>query len=104
MAMSKTAVHPKKTLSNLMASEDKSDWQYVEIPADDPLGKPHADIFLNHFHFKAGTKHFVPPEIATELKERMKIYAKETLRILMPNQDKLARRMIRDYTDEETIG
>jgi hypothetical protein len=60
---------------------DKSDWEYVEIPATTALGFRYDDFSIGHTKFESGKKHFVPPIIAAGLKERMRAYEYDILRI-----------------------
>lgn len=80
-AFTKPKSGPSVTIDDLLRSEDKKDWEYVDIPKVNALNWPYDDIWLNHHKFEAGKKHFVPKEIADSIKERMKAYEYEVLRI-----------------------
>jgi len=71
----------------LMASEDKSDFEWVSIPAKDDRGFEHPDMRLNRLVFEAGKKHFVHPIIAETLKKRLEIFRNTVLRSLLSNRD-----------------
>lgn len=105
MAIAKNAVHPEKTLSALMTAKDKSDWEWVEIPAVDRLGYAQTDFSINNFIFEAGKKHFVPPQVAEQLRERVQRFEEETLRLLMPNQNARVKAALRrlGHTDMDNL-
>lgn len=71
----------------LMASEDKSNFEWVSIPAKDDRGFEHPDMKLNRLTFEAGKKHFVHPLIAETLKKRLDIFRQTVLRSLLSNRD-----------------
>ena len=74
-------------LHELMSAEDKSDFEYVSIPAKDDRGFEHPDICFNHLRFEAGQKHFVHPVIAAQIKNRMDVFRQTVLRSLLSNRD-----------------
>ena len=70
-----------------MASEDKLDWEYVNIPEKDDRGFTHPDIRLNRLVFESGKKHYVHPVIAEALRERLDVFRQSVLRSLLSNRD-----------------
>lgn len=91
VAKAAPAAEPKD-LHGLLSYPDKSNFEYVKIPAQDTRGFAYPDIWLNHFQFKAGEKHFVHPVIAGELKDRMNAYDESVLRSLLSTQDRSVQR------------
>lgn len=65
----------------------KETWEYFSIPTETPLGEPHDNFSINHRTFKAGQTYLVPKEVADYLKERLRVYTKESVRRLQPNRD-----------------
>ena len=63
----------------------KETWQYVTIPEEDPLGKPFPTIYLNKEAFERGQSYNLPPQIATYVKDRIKIFNKSCVRLLQPD-------------------
>lgn len=73
---------------------DKSNWEYVSIPAENALGYPHDTISVNRHEFKAGQTYLIPPEVALDVKDRLKVYARATIRTLQPRRDYAAERQV----------
>jgi hypothetical protein len=63
---------------------DQKDWQYVSIPAENNLGYAHDAMVENHRKFEPGKTYLVPALVAETLNERLKVYAKQCIRILQP--------------------
>jgi hypothetical protein len=63
----------------------KESWQYVTIPEEDPLGKHFPTIFLNKEAFHAGETYNLPAQIATFVKDRIKIFNRSCVRLLQPD-------------------
>lgn len=80
-------VKKSATVYELMASEDKSNFEYVNIPAKDDRGFEHPDVRLNRLVFEAGKKHFVHPVVAEAIKERLDVFRQSVLRSLLSNRD-----------------
>lgn len=66
---------------------DKKNWVYISIPVENPLGEPHASISNNNHSFEAGKTYLVPPLVAQDVHERIKLYGRECVRRLQPNRD-----------------
>lgn len=77
----------RANIYELMASEDKSNFEWVNIPAKDDRGFEHPDLKLNRLTFEAGKKHFVHPTIAATLRERLDLFRQSVLRSLLSNRD-----------------
>jgi hypothetical protein len=75
------------TLNDLMSLEDKSNFEYVSVPAKDDRGFEHPDICLNAYRFEAGKKHFVHPTVAAAIKNRLDTFRQTVLRSLLSNRD-----------------
>lgn len=69
---------------------DKETWEYISIPEENALGYKHESIGLNEHKFDAGKTYLVPPEVATYVRERLKVYARSVVRTLQPNRDTVA--------------
>jgi hypothetical protein len=71
----------------------KETWQHVTIPEDDPLGKPFPTIHLNKEAFKPGETYNLPVQIASFVKERIKVFNRSCVRLLQPDmaQDGIVR-------------
>jgi hypothetical protein len=67
--------------------EDKSKWEYVEIPETDLFDSPFGSIQVNFEPYGPG-KHFVNPELAGEIRRLLKQRHNGDVRILRPTQDK----------------
>ena len=67
--------------------KDRSNWEYVEVPARDILDYEYPTLAINRDRFEAGKKYFVPPIIAEELRRIMKVNDIQTRRILSPKID-----------------
>ena len=81
--------------------KDKSDWQYVEVPAKDVLDFEYPSLAINRDRFYAGKKYFVPPIIAEELRRIMKVNDRQTRRILSPKPDAKA---LQDLKENSAIS
>lgn len=68
---------------------DKSNWEYVNIPALDLYDQPHPGVGINFKHYGPG-KHLVSPEIAGEISERMRVFDRYQLRLMRPTADRKA--------------
>jgi hypothetical protein len=75
------------TVYELQAQEDKSEFEWVSIPAKDDRGFEHPDMRLNRLVFEAGKKHFMHPVVADTIKKRLEIFRQTVLRSLLSNRD-----------------
>lgn len=66
---------------------DKSLWEYVEVPEVDLFDKPFGGIQINFIDYGPG-KHFVNAELAGEIRRLLKQRQAGDIRILRPTQDK----------------
>lgn len=94
MAEVKAAKTVPNTTEALFRMEDKSDFEYVSIPAKDARGYIFPDIRLNRLVFEAGKKHFVHPILAEQIRDRMKAFEKSVLRSLVSTQDEVSLRQV----------
>jgi len=94
---------PKKTEREqiLAANEDRSNWEWVEIPETDMFAQRHCGVSINFEFFRPETneegeytgkpgRYFVNPEKAKEIRRLLANKMKGDIRILQPNQDKVA--------------
>lgn len=65
----------------------KEDFVYVTIPEKDVLDWPYPTIQLNRQKFEPGNTYKCPVEVGEEVERRMKMYNKETVRLLQPKAD-----------------
>jgi hypothetical protein len=76
-------------------NEDKSLWQWVEVPDYDLFGEPHTGVSVNFETFGPG-KYFVSPELAGEIQRLLFNRLKGDMRVMQPNKDvKMAQIMAR---------
>jgi hypothetical protein len=73
-------------------TKDQSKFVYVEIPARDMYDYEYPTIRINTVSYEAGKKHFVPPEIADELKRIMARFDLDNRRLLLPTPNKDVRK------------
>jgi hypothetical protein len=66
---------------------DKSLWEYVDVPETDLFDQPFGTIQINFIDYGPG-KHFVNPELAGEIRRLLKQRQVGDLRVLRPTQDK----------------
>lgn len=62
-------------------------WEFVTLPDEDPLGKGFPTISLNKDTFEPGKKYLVPPQVASYINERIKVFNRSCVRLLQPNAD-----------------
>lgn len=65
--------------------KDKKDWEYVTIPEKDLFDNKNPGFDINTYHFDAGT-HFVPPDLASEIKRIVQVAMDADIRILQPKK------------------
>lgn len=65
----------------------KDNWEYISIPEEDAIGRKHATVSNNNRNFEAGKTYLVPPAVAVDVRERLKIFNRECVRILQPKRD-----------------
>jgi hypothetical protein len=63
----------------------KETWQYVTLPEEDPLGKPFPTIRLNKTEFAKGQTYQVPPQVATYVNDRVKVFNRSCVRLFQPD-------------------
>lgn len=79
---------PKKpTTIDEFYSTDQSNWEWITVPAKDPLGKPAPKFTLNRREFEPGQRYLVPPEIANELRDRIEVFQASIGRLLQDTID-----------------
>lgn len=66
---------------------DKSDWQYVEVPEADMFDKPHQGAEINGLRFSRGNTYFMPPLYASELKRILTTMDRADRRIMQSTPD-----------------
>jgi hypothetical protein len=102
------AKHSAKTVWD----SPKDRWEYITIPEENPLGEKHASIANNNHVFEAGKTYLVPPEIAEDVKDRLRVYQRACVRVLQPTRDYKAERQVAigstnpggNAVDPSTIG
>lgn len=72
---------------------DKSLWEFVEVPEVDLFDKPFGTIQVNFIDYGPG-KHFVNPELASEIRRLLKQRQAGDIRVLRPTQDKKMQEMM----------
>lgn len=77
----------------LKANDDKSLWEWVEIPDHDLFGEPHTGVSVNFDTFLPG-KYFVSPEMAAEVKRLLENRQRGDIRVLQPRQDVVMARIM----------
>lgn len=87
-----TKQEAQKTEAKVSPRADKRDWRYVTVPSVDIFADPHPAIRINQDTFGPG-KHFVPPDIATELERIIEAKRTSDLRIVQPQRDLKLERM-----------
>lgn len=92
MAEKKPTETKLTTIAELYTTPQET-WQYVAIPTEDPLGKPFPSIYLNKEKYDAGQTYHMPPQIASFVNERIKIFNRSCVRLLQPDmaQDGIVR-------------
>jgi hypothetical protein len=84
MSLAKTA----KDVAAVDAWEtDQTNWEFVTIPDEDPLGKEFPIVSINKHVFEAGETYKVPPPIAAYVRDRVKVFNRSCVRLLQPNRD-----------------
>ena len=78
-----------------VSEDNKADWEYVTIPETDLYDEPHPSIWNNRREFAPGTHH-LSPEMAADLKDRLKVFAASQRRILRGTPDRLTLKQIAD--------
>ena len=66
--------------------DDEANWEYVEVPETDLFDKPYGYIGINTETYGPG-KHFVDPDIASELKRIMRARHLSDQRVYRPTKD-----------------
>ena len=74
-------------------STDKSKFEWIEIPARDMYDHAYPTIRINAENFESGKRHFVPPEVAGELRRIMDRFEVDSRRLLLPTPNKSAQRV-----------
>lgn len=65
---------------------DQADWQYVTIPIENNLGFPHDALSENHHKFEPGKTYFIPKLVAESVNERLRVYAKQCIKLIQPQR------------------
>jgi hypothetical protein len=74
-------------------NDDKTYWEWVEIPDTDLFGELHTGVSINFQHFDPG-KYFVSPEMASEVKKLLANRMRGDMRVLQPRQDVIMARIM----------
>lgn len=99
---SKTAVRKSRSTgeeSTVSAADiiklnaDKNNWEWVEIPDTDLFGEAHTGVSVNFNTFGPG-KHFVSPEMASEVRRLLANRLRGDMRVLQPRQDVVMARIM----------
>jgi hypothetical protein len=72
-------------------AESGEEFEYVTIPELDLFDYPHPGVGINREHYGPGT-HKLPKDIAAEVKDRLRVYEAQNIRILQPRKDMRALR------------
>jgi len=67
-------------------NEDKSLWEWVEVPDTDLFGESYGFVSVNFDQFGPG-RYFVSPEMAFEIKRLVRNRLRGDMRVLQPNKD-----------------
>lgn len=83
-----TATKAVKEADKAMTVEQEvePDFEYVTIPERDMFDLPHPGISHNRDHFGPGT-HKLPKDIAFDVKDRLRVFEAQNIRILQPRKD-----------------
>jgi virulence-associated protein VagC len=90
----------KEAEKALPVEEQEPDFEYVTIPERDMFDLPHPGIGNNREHFGPGT-HKLPKDVAFDVKERLRIFEAQNIRILQPRKDA---RALHDLAKEKGLG
>jgi len=82
----------------------KDTWEYITIPAENAIGETHAPVTNNRHKFEAGNTYLVPPAVAEDVRDRLKVYAKASVRVLQPKRDYDAERKVSTYGSSGSIA
>lgn len=72
--------------ANRLFNEDTNNWLTVEIPEEDIFGAKHEGVNINLEHYAPG-KHFLPPDLANEIRRIIAGKMKADIRVLQPKVD-----------------
>jgi len=61
--------------------------QYVEIPERDSLDFPFPTVRINHMEFLPGQTYELEEPLASTIKERVRVWLRQTLRLMQPAKD-----------------
>lgn len=67
-----------------------SEYVYVSIPEKDIYDSEHPGVRLNRVKFEAGKTYKVPVEIGAEVEMRLKMFERESVRLMRPKVDSRA--------------
>ena len=96
---------PTNTLTErdkiLLADKDKSNWEWVEIPARDLFDEVHCGVSINFDYFGPEKddnnnytgnpgRYFVAPSVAVTIRKLLQNKVRQDMRILQPTKDKVA--------------
>jgi hypothetical protein len=74
-------------------NNDKSKWEWVDIPNVDLFGEPHTGVSVNFNTFLPG-RYFVSPEMAAEVRRLLENRQRGDIRVLQPRQDVIMARIM----------
>src|SRR5271154_3450845 len=77
----------------IAANNDKTQWEWVEVPNVDLFGEPHTGVSVNFNTFLPG-RYFVSPEMASEIKRLLENRQRGDIRVLQPRQDVVMARIM----------
>lgn len=72
-----------------MAVKDTSNYEWVEVPEADLFDKRHQGVQVNFEKYGPG-RHFLPPELAGEVRRLLASKVRSDIRILQPKRDQKA--------------
>lgn len=76
----------KSAAEVIKSNQDKSQWEWVEVPDVDLFGEAHTGVSVNFEKFLPGRYH-VSPEMASEIKRLLANRQRGDIRVLQPRQD-----------------
>lgn len=73
--------------AEFLIQQDKSKFEYVEIPSEDIFNKHHQGVSVNGIKLEAGKRYFMAAPFAAEVRERLAMGQKADIRILQSHPD-----------------
>jgi len=75
--------------ATVAVKHDNNQNEWVEVPATDIFDQPHNGVSVNFTKYGPG-KHFLPPELAGEVRRLLKSKEGADIRVLQPKRDQKA--------------